>query len=111
MPEGDSDSSQSGWTAGSDEVEAPEPSFDGWLRRLSSLRELTDCGRECPAKALLADLSPDPEELLSGRKVYADYFERFLFVDETVCVPSLASAVEQSSSSDPRRAKILDDLF
>ena len=111
MPESDSDSSQSGWTAGSDEVEAPEPSFDGWLRRLSRLRELTDCGRECPAKALLADLSPDPEELLSGRKVYADYFERFLFVDETVCVPSLASAVEQSSSSDPRRAKILDDLF
>ena len=76
-----------------------------WIRRLP---DLTRDGRFCPAKALLEDLCPEGEE---GRFVYAEYFERFLFVDETICMPSLASAVEKKCAKDSRRSKILDDLF
>ena len=64
--------------------------------------DLTQGGLLCPAKALLADQDDSREAF----DLYSRYFDKFLFVDDSICVPSL-----RASQSGPGGQKMLKDLY
>ena len=77
----------------------PRQDLQGWIRAAC---DLTNGSAVCPAKALLGDQSDSGEAF----DLYARYFDRFLFVDDAVCVPSLRAGRQDSGGQ-----QLLKNLF